>query len=195
MKRTGLIILGIVAIIAVWVITTRNGLATSQTGIDGKWGQVENQYQRKAKMYENLVNTVKAAAKNEDTTLIKIVQMRSRIPNVTPDQNNPQQLVQADKQYSDLGKAMLNINIEAYPTLKATELFKDLQTQVEGTENRVTVALGDWNDAITAYNTRLVKFPSNIIASLFGYTKKANYKSDEGAKDAKIDFKIGRAHV
>lgn len=188
MKRTGLIILGIVAIIAVWVITTRNGLATSQTGIDGKWGQVENQYQRKAKMYENLVNTVKAAAKNEDTTLIKIVQMRSRIPNVTPDQNNPQQLVQADKQYSDLGKAMLNINIEAYPTLKATELFKDLQTQVEGTENRVTVALGDWNDAITAYNTRLVKFPSNIIASLFGYTKKANYKSDEGAKDAKIDF-------
>lgn len=188
MKRSGIIILAVVAILVFWVISVRNGLATSQTGIDGQWGKVENQYQRKAKMYENLVNTVKAAAKNEDTTLIKIVQMRSRIPNVTPSQDNAQQLAQADKQYSDLGKAMLNINIEAYPTLKATELFKDLQAQVEGTENRVTVALGDWNDAITAYNTKLVNFPANIVAGIFGYTKKANYKADAGAKDAKIDF-------
>lgn len=188
MKRSGIIILVVVGLLVLWGISVRNGMATSQTGIDGKWGQVENQYQRKAKMYENLVNTVKAAAKNEDTTLIKIVQMRSRIPNITPDQNNPQQLAQADKQYSDLGKAMLNINIEAYPTLKATELFRDLQAQVEGTENRVTVALQDWNDAVTAYNTKLVKFPANIIAGMFGYTKKANYKADEGAKDAKIDF-------
>jgi LemA protein len=188
MKRSGIIILVIIGVLVLWVITTRNGLATAQTGIDGEWGKVENQYQRKSKMYENLVNTVKAAAKNEDTTLIKIIQMRSRIPNITPDQNNPQQLAQVDKQYSDLGKAMLNINVEAYPTLKATELFRDLQAQVEGTENRVTVALGDWNNVITAYNTKLVKFPGNLIAGLFGYTKKANYKSDEGAKDAKIDF-------
>ncbi|MGG9971320.1 LemA family protein [Ferruginibacter sp. SUN002] len=188
MKRSGLIILGIVAVLVLWVISVRNGLATASTGIDGEWGKVENQYQRKAKLYENLVSTVRGAAKNEDTTLIKIVQMRSRIPNITPDQNNPQQVAQADKQYSDLGRAMLNINIEAYPTLKATELFKDLQTQVEGTENRVTTALGDWNNAITAYNTKLVRFPANMVAGLFGYTKKNNYKADEGAKDAKIDI-------
>jgi LemA protein len=186
MKRSGIIILVILALLVLWGITVRNGLATAEVDIDGKWGKVENQYQRKAKMYENLVEVVKGAAKNEDTTLIKIVQMRSRIPNITPDQNNPQQLAQADKQYSDLGRAMLNINVEAYPTLKATELFKDLQAQVEGTENRVTRALGDWNDAITSYNTKLVKFPSNMIAGLLGYTKKKNYEAEAGAKDAKI---------
>jgi len=188
MKRSGLIVLGIIALLVIWVISTRNGLATAQTGIDGEWGKVENQYQRKANMYDNLVRVVKGAAKNEDTTLIKIVQMRSRIQEVKPDQNNPQQLAQADKQYSDLGRAMLNINIEAYPTLQATNLFKDLQTQVEGTENRVTVALGDWNNAITAYNTKLVRFPSNLIANLFGYTKKDNFKAEDGAKDKKIDL-------
>ena len=186
MKRSSIIILAVLAVVLLWGISVRNGLATSTVGVDGEWGKVETQYQRKAKLYENLVNTVKAAAKNEDTTLIKIVQMRSRIPNVTPDQNNPQQLAQADKQYSDLGRAMLNINIEAYPTLKATELFKDLQAQVEGTENRVTVALNDWNTAVTEYNTKLVRFPANMIAGLFGYNKKTNYKADEGAKDAKI---------
>lgn len=188
MKRSSIIILAVVAVVALWAIGVRNGLATSVVGVDGEWGKVETQYQRKAKLYENLVNTVKGAAKNEDTTLIKIVQMRSRIPNITPDQNNPQQLAQADKQYNDIGKAMMNINIEAYPTLKATDLFKDLQAQVEGTENRVTVALGDWNNAVTAYNLRLVSFPANMIAGLFGYTKKANFKADEGAKDTKIDF-------
>lgn len=188
MKRSTIIILAVLAVVLLWGISVRNGLATGQTGIDGYWGKVETQYQRKAKLYENLVNTVKAAAKNEDTTLIKIVQMRSRIPNITPDQNNPQALAQADRQYNEIGKAMLNINVEAYPTLKATELFKDLQAQVEGTENRVTVALGDWNDAITQFNTSLVKFPNNIIAGMFGYTAKKNYQADEGAKDAKINF-------
>jgi LemA protein len=163
-------------------------MATAQTGIDGLWGEVETQYQRKAKLYENLVNTVKAAAKNEDTTLLKIVQMRAGIPNITPDQNNPEALAKADKQYSQIGKAMLNINVEAYPTLKATELFRDLQASVEGTENRVTVALRDWNAGVTNYNTKLVKFPNNIIASILGYTPKKNYKADEGAKDAKINF-------
>lgn len=188
MKRSTIILLAVVGILLIWGISVRNGMATAQTGIDGLWGKVETQYQRKAKLYENLVNTVKGAAKNEDTTLIKIVQMRSRIPNITPDQNNPQALAAADKQYNDLGRAMLNINVEAYPTLRATELFKDLQAQVEGTENRVAVALGDWNDGVTAYNTKLVKFPNNIIAGLFGYTAKKNFKADEGAKDAKVSF-------
>ncbi len=188
MKRSSIIILVVLGLIALWAISVRNSMATAETGINGKWGEVENQYQRKAKLYENLVNTVKGAARNEDTTLIKIVQMRSRIPNITPDQNNPQQVAQVDKQYSDLGRAMLNINIEAYPTLKATELFRDLQTQVEGTENRVTQALRDWNTGITEYNMKIVRFPNNILAGLFGYKAKQNFKADEGAKDTKVDF-------
>ena len=187
MKRSTLVILGIVAVLALWVIVTRNGLATAQTGINGEWGKVETQFQRKKNMYDNVVATIKGAARNEDTTLIKIVQMRSKIPNITSE-STPQQLADADKQYNSIGRAALNINIEAYPTLQATGLYKDLQAQVEGTENRVTVALGDWNKAVTDYNSKLVKFPANIVAGLFGYKAKDNYKADEGAKDTKVDF-------
>lgn len=188
MKRSNIIILVVVGVIVLWAIAVRNGLAGAQVNLNGKWGEVETQYQRKAKLYENLVNTVKGAAKNEDTTLIKIVQMRSRIPDIKLDQNNPDQLAQVNKQYSDLGKAMLNINVEAYPTLKATELFSNLQAQVEGTENRVAVAIRDWNSVVTEYNNKVVKFPNNLIAGILGYTQKQNFKSDEGAKDTKIDF-------
>ena len=187
MKRSSIIIIAIIAIVVLWAISVRNGLATAQQGINGKWGDVNTQFQRKKNMYENVVATIKGAAKNEDTTLIKIVQMRSKIPNITPE-STPGQLAAADKQYNNIGRAALNVNIEAYPTLQATGLYRDLQAQVEGTENRVTVALGDWNKAITDYNSKLVAFPANMIAGLFGYKAKENYKSDEGAKDTKVDF-------
>jgi LemA protein len=187
MKRSGLIILGVVAIIVLWAISARNGMATAETDINGKWGQVQTQYNRKAKLYENVVSTIKGAARNEDTTLIKIVQMRSRVPNVTPE-STPQQVAEADKQLNSIGRAALSINVESYPTLQATGLYKDLQAQIEGTENRVAVALGDWNTAITAYNTRLVRFPGNIIAGIFGYSAKKNYEAPVGSEDTKVDF-------
>lgn len=188
MKRSSIIILAIIGVLVLWGISVRNSLAGSEVDLKGKWGDVETQYQRKKNLYENLVNTIKGAARNEDTTLIKIVQMRSRIPNITPDPNNPQQLADVNKQYNDLGKAMLNINIEAYPTLKATDLFANLQANVEGTENRVRNALANWNDAVTAYNQKVVRFPNNLIAGMLGYTQKANFKADEGAKDTKVNF-------
>lgn len=187
MKRSSIIIIAVVAIVALWAISARNGMATAETDINGKWGQVQAQYNRKAKLYENVVNTIKGAARNEDTTLIKIVQMRSRIPNVTPE-SSPQQVAEADKQLNAIGRAALNVNIEAYPTLQATGLYKDLQAQIEGTENRVTVALSDWNNAITAYNTKIIRFPGNIIAGLFGYKQKQNYVAPVGSEDTKVDF-------
>jgi LemA protein len=187
MKRSGIIILGVLAVLVIWAITTRNGMATAETDINGKWGKVQAQYNRKAKLYENVVSTIKGAARNEDTTLIKIVQMRSRIPAIT-EASTPQQVAAADNQLNAIGRSALNINVEAYPTLKATELFKDLQAQIEGTENRVTTALGDWNDAVTSYNTKLVRFPGNIIAGLFGYSKKQNYEAPVGSEDTKTDF-------
>ena len=187
MKRSTIIILAVIAILVIWGISVRNGLATSQVNINGKWGQVQAEYNRKAKLYENVVATIKGAARNEDTTLIKIVQMRSRIPNITP-QSSPQELAQADQQLNAIGHAALDINVEAYPTLQATGLYRDLQAQVEGTENRVTVALGDWNDAITAYNNQLVRFPANIIAGLFGYHQQQNYVAPAGSQDTKVDF-------
>lgn len=187
MKRSSWIILGVIAVIVLWAISARNGMATAETDINGKWGIVQTQYNRKAKLYENVVNTIKGAAKNEDTTLIKIVQMRSRVPNISPN-STPEQIADADKQLNAIGRAALNVNIEAYPTLQATGLYKDLQAQIEGTENRVTVALGDWNNAITAFNTKIVRFPGNILASIFGYKQKQNYVAPAGSEDTKVDF-------
>ena len=186
MKRSGIIILVVVGILALWAISVRNGLATSETGINGKWGEVETQFQRKMKLYENVIATIKGSAKNEDTTLIKITQMRSKIP-TNIDQNNPQALADANRQLDQM-KSAINISVEAYPTLQAQQGFRDFQAQIEGTENRVTVARRDWNQAITDYNTKLVRFPNNILAGLFGYKAKANYKADAGAKDTKVDF-------
>ena len=181
------VVLGIVLIFFVWGCNARNGLATAETDIKGKWGAVQTQYNRKAKLYENVVNTIKGAAKNEDTTLIKIVQMRSRVPQIT-ENSSPQQVAEADKQLNAIGRSALNINIEAYPTLQATGLYRDLQAQIEGTENRVTVALNDWNSAITSFNTKVVRFPGNIVAGIFGYKQKDNYVAPVGSEDTKVDF-------
>jgi LemA protein len=186
MKRSGIIILVVLAVLALWAISVRNGLATSEAGINGKWGDVEGQYQRKKNLYDNVIATIKGSAKNEDTTLIKITQMRSKIPN-KPDANNPQALAEANRQFDQLRSA-INISVEAYPTLQTTQAFRDFQAQIEGTENRVTVAIRDWNQAITDYNTKLVRFPNNILAGIFGYKSKANYKADIDAKDTKVDF-------
>lgn len=180
-------IAALVLIMFVWGCNLRNSLATAETDIKGKWGQVQTQYNRKAKLYENVVNTIKGAARNEDTTLIKIVQMRSRVPSIN-ESSTPQQVTDADKQLSAIGRSVLNINVEAYPTLKATELYKGLQDQIEGTENRVTVALKDWNDAITAYNTKVVRFPGNLLANMLGYKQKENYEAPAGSEDTKVDF-------
>ncbi|HMO60839.1 MAG TPA: LemA family protein [Ferruginibacter sp.] len=186
MKRSGIIILVVLGIVVLWAISVRNGLATAQTGINGKWGEVETQFQRKMKLYENVIATIKASAKFEDTVLTKIIAMRSRIPQIDP--NNPQSLADANRQLDQMKGSILNINVEAYPTLQTTGAFRDFQAQIEGTENRVSVAIRDWNQAITDYNTKLVKFPANLIAGLFGYTAKANYKADEGARDFKVEF-------
>ncbi len=187
-RNIGLLAVGALLIILfMWGCNVRNGLASSETDIKGKWGQVQTQYNRKAKLYENVVNTIKGAATNEDTTLIKIVQMRSRVPNIT-DASTPAQVAEADRQLNAVGRSALNINIEAYPTLKATDLFRDLQAQIEGTENRVTVALNDWNTAITNFNQKVVKFPSNLIAGMLGYKQKDNYTAPEGSEDTKVDF-------
>ncbi|MES1215366.1 MAG: LemA family protein [Bacteroidota bacterium] len=182
-----LVILALVLILCVWGCNSRNAMATAETDIKGKWGLVQTQYNRKAKLYENVVNTIKGAARNEDTTLIKIVQMRSRIPAIN-ENSTPQQVADADRQLNAVGRSALNINIEAYPTLQATGLYKDLQAQIEGTENRVTVALNDWNNAITSYNTQIVRFPGNIVAGLFGYKAKENFVAPPGSEDTKVDF-------
>ena len=186
MKSPVVILLVVIGVLVIWGISVRNGLATSVTGINGKWGEVETQYQRKKNLFDNVIATIKGSAKNEDTTLIKIVQMRSKIPN-NIDQNNPQALADANRQFDQL-KSSINISVEAYPTLQTTQQYRDFEAQIEGTENRIAVAIRDWNQAITDYNTKIVRFPNNILAGIFGYKQKANYKADSDAKDTKVDF-------
>ena len=121
-RNLGLIIIAaIVLIFFVWGCNARNSMATAETDIKGKWGLVQTQYNRKAKLYENVVNTIKGAARNEDTTLIKIVQMRSRVPAIN-ENSSPAEVAEADKQLNAIGRSALNINIEAYHTLQATVL-------------------------------------------------------------------------
>jgi LemA protein len=189
-RNIGLLaIAALVLIFFVWGCNGYNGFASANKEIEGKWGEVENQFNRKAKLYTNVVNAIKGAATNEDTTLIKIIQMRSRIPDIKPDPNNPQQTVDVSNQYANLGKSMVNINFENYPVLKTQDMFRDLQAQVEGTENRITKAIGDWNDEVKKYNKKIVVFPGNMIAKMFGFKEKPVYKAPEGAENTEINFK------
>ena len=183
-----LAIVALLLILFVWGCSSYNGMASAEKKINGKWGEVEVQFNRKAKMYTDVVNAIKGAAKNEDTTLIRIVQMRSRIPNINPDPNNPQQLVDVDRQYANLGRSIMNINFENYPVLRTQEMFIGLQAQIEGTENRIGNAIREWNAEVTNFNAGIVRFPKNMLANMFGFKEKPNYKAPEGSNDVKIDF-------
>ncbi|HLX92344.1 MAG TPA: LemA family protein [Puia sp.] len=181
-----LIIGGLILILFFWGCSGYNSIATADQDVKGKWSNVEGQYERKKNLYENVVNTIKGSARNEDTTLIKIIQMRSRIPAIDP--NNPQTLNAANHQLDQMKQSILNINVEAYPTIQTTQAYRDFQAQIEGTENRVTVAIRDWSESVQNFNTMVVRFPGRILASFFGYKEKPYFKSDEGAKDTKVDF-------
>jgi LemA protein len=181
-----LVIVAIVLIFGVWGCGQYNGILKSETKVDKQWSDVEAQYQRKQNLYENVVATIKGSAKNEDTTLIKIVQMRSRIPSINP--NDPASLNASNRAFDQMKNAILNINFEAYPTLQTTQAFRDFQAQIEGTENRVAVAIRDWSQAVQDYNIKIVTFPGSIFANMMGKKKKEFFKADEGAKDTKVDF-------
>ena len=186
-KNLGLIIIvAIVLIFGVWGCSQYNGIIGIESNVDKAWSNVQAQYQRKKNLYENVVATIKGAAKNEDTTLIKIVQMRSRITNINP--TDPQALNAANRELDQMKGSILNINVEAYPTLQATQAFRDFQAQIEGTENRVTVAINDWSSAVRDYNNKVVMFPGNIFASIMGKKKKEYFQADVEAKDTKVDF-------
>lgn len=182
MKKSTIIILAILGIVVIWAISSYNGMAGRQTEITGQWGEVENQYQRRLKLYKNVIATIKGSAKFEKGTLEEIVRLRSRVPETLPE-NDPDALAEANRNLNAIKGTILNINVEAYPDLKSTSGFRDFQTQIEGTENRVSKAIGDWNALVTDYNKKIVKFPSNIMAGVFGFQKMKNFKAEEGAKE------------
>ena len=189
MKKSSVIIVLIVAtIVVVWGITGYNGLVGMDEGVQTKWADVETQYQRRADLIPNLVNTVKGYAAHESETLQAVVEARAKATSVNIDPSNmsAEQIANFQKAQDGVSSALgrLLVTVEKYPDLKANENFRELQAQLEGTENRISVARRDYNEAARKYNTTLRSFPKNILAGMFGFEKKAYFEAQEGSEQA-----------
>lgn len=193
-KNKGLIItIVVIVLVALWGILSYNGLVGIDENVSNQWANVETQYQRRSDLIPNLVNTVKGYAKHESQTLEAVMAARSQATQVKIDPSNctPQQLAAYQKAQGDVTTALgkLLAITENYPDLKANQNFLELQSQLEGTENRINVARKDFNDSAKEYNTSLRRFPRNIIASMFGFEKRNYFEAEAGAEKApKVEF-------
>ncbi len=196
MKKTGIII-GIVAVLAIivlWGISVNNRLVTADEGVQQAWAQVENVYKRRADLIPQLVATVQGAADYEKSVLTEVTNARAGVDNVKVDPSplTEEQVAAYQKAQDNLSKAVANtikVTVERYPELTATQGFRDLQTQLEGTENRITVERGRFNEAVQSYNTSLRRFPASIIAGICGFQKKGYFKAPEGSEEpVKVEF-------
>lgn len=193
-KNKGLIItIVVIVLVALWGILSYNGLVGMDENVSNQWANVETQYQRRSDLIPNLVNTVKGYAKHESQTLVAVMAARSQATQVKIDPSNctPQQLAAYQKAQGDVTTALgkLLAITENYPDLKANQNFLELQSQLEGTENRINVARKDFNDSAKEYNTSLRRFPRNIIASMFGFEKRNYFEAEAGAEKApKVEF-------
>jgi len=187
------IIIGIiVALVAMgivsWGTKVYNQMVTLQEGVTSQWGNVETQYQRRADLIPNFVNTVKGAATFEQETLTKVIEARAKATQVTidPTKMTAENLQQFQAAQSELSSALsrLLVVVEQYPELKATQNYRDLQVELEGTENRISVERRKFNEIALSLNTYIKKFPQNIIAGMFGFTAKPYFESMEGADKA-----------
>ena len=188
-KNKGLIItIVVIVLVALWGILSYNGLVGMDENVSNQWANVETQYQRRSDLIPNLVNTVKGYAKHESQTLEAVMAARSQATQVKIDPSNctPQQLAAYQKAQGDVTTALgkLLAITENYPDLKANQNFLELQSQLEGTENRINVARKDFNDSAKEYNTSLRRFPRNIIASMFGFEKRNYFEAEAGAEKA-----------
>lgn len=187
------IIGGIVLLLALIVVGGYNGLVSQREQVRQSFANVQTQYQRRADLVPNLVNTVRGAADFERETLTQVTEARADATSITIDPTNatPQQLAEFQNAQGELSQALgrLLAVSENYPQLRATESFRDLQTQLEGTENRIAVARSDYNAVLSGYNSRIQTFPTNITAGLFGFDQFPYFEADEGAEDAPtVDF-------
>jgi LemA protein len=192
--KKGWIILIVVVVLVIILYSTFKGhyntFVTMEENVSQKWSQVENVYQRRADLIPNLVEVVKGYASHERETLEAVTNARAKMGgqiNVGSDiLNNPQAFQQFQQTQSALTSALqrLMVVVERYPDLKADQRFADLQTQLEGTENRISVERGRFNEAVQQYNTAIRVFPANILAGIFGFQQKVYFQADEGAEKA-----------
>ena len=177
----------------VWVKNVYNNLVTSDENTQSAWSQVENVYQRRADLIPNLVATVKGYAAHESETLESVVAARAKATQVTidPESLSSEDIAKYNEAQGELGNALGRLLLiqENYPDLKANQNFRDLQAQLEGTENRIATERMKFNQSVQNYNTALRRFPSNIIASMFGFEKKGYFEANSGAENApKVEF-------
>ena len=193
-KNLGWIIpVGILVLVVLWAIGGYNGMVKMDEQVQNSWANVETQYQRRADLIPNLVSTVKGYAKHEQQTLEEVVKARSEATQVKVDAENltPEKLAAFQKAQSGVSSALgrLLAVAENYPDLKANQNFLELQSQLEGTENRITVARKDFNDAAKSYNQSIRQFPKNILAGMFGFEKKSYFEAEAGSEKApKVEF-------
>ena len=180
--------LGVIALVAVFFFTSYNGFISKEEAVNTAWSNVETQYQRRADLIPNLVNTVKGYAAHEQETLNGVTQARAQATsiNVNAEELTPELLAKYQKAQAEVRSALgrLIAVSERYPDLKANQNFLELQAQLEGTENRITVARTKFNEEAKKYNVATRRFPSNIVAFMFGFEKKPYFESEEGAEKA-----------
>ncbi len=188
MKKSTIIILVVVGIAVVWAIMGYNGMVKADEAVSTAWSNVENQYQRRADLIPNLVNTVKGYAAHEKETLDAVVSARTRATQVTVDADDltPEKLQEYQNAQGEVGAALgrLLAITESYPDLKANQNFLELQAQLEGTENRISVERRNFNEVAKSYNTSIRTFPRNILAGMFGFEKRPYFEAQEGADKA-----------
>ncbi|MBR6981506.1 MAG: LemA family protein [Prevotella sp.] len=186
MKKSTMIILAVIAVLVLWCISAYNGMVGVQEDATQAWSDVQNTYQRRADLIPNLVETVKGYAKHEENTLKEVVEARAKATSMTIDPSNctPEQLAEFQKAQGELGSALgrLIAVSESYPDLKANESFMNLQTQLEGTENRINEARNKYNDKVTVYNKEIRSFPKNIFAGIFGFRQMEKFQADADAQ-------------
>jgi len=197
MKKGWVILIAVVVVLLLIVgkiVGIYNNLVTLEEGVNQAWAQVSNQYQRRADLIPNLVETVKGYAKHESETLEGVIQARAHAPglHVTPEVlHDPEAFSKFQKVQGEISSALSRLMavVENYPNLKANENFLALQSQLEGTENRITVERQRFNETVQGYNTRIRHFPTNIFAGMFGFEKKLYFEAQEGAEVApKVQF-------
>ena len=189
-NKTLLIVVGVVALIAVYFVTTYNSLAKASQEVSAAWANVETQYQRRSDLIPNLVNTVKGYAAHESQTLESVVAARAEATSINVNGGNMTagQLAQYAEAQGKVTSALgrLIAVAESYPDLKANQNFLELQSQLEGTENRIAVERKRYNEVVVSFNNKIVTFPRNIIAGMFGFTTKEFFAALQQAEQAPV---------
>jgi LemA protein len=179
MKKTLLIVLAVVVVAVLFVVGKYNSIVQLDESVKTAWSQVENVYQRRLDLIPNLVNTVKGAAAQESGVLVAVVNARANATKVTVDIKDAQSLAAFQKVQGEVSSSLSKLLavVESYPQLQSIQAFRDLMTQLEGTENRITVERKNFNDAVNTLNIYIRSFPANIVAAVFGFEKAQQFEA------------------